>query len=156
FPQLVEVLFGAALLFGDDRAARLLELAMTALATLAIFGWVRRHASAAAGVWAAALWVGSPHVVLFGSDAYVDVTLALFGTLALQALDASREGPEGRWPWTAGALAGAAAATKYLGLFFVGAVPLGFLIVARRPLRLRAAGIALLAAVAVAAPWYGR
>jgi hypothetical protein len=179
FPQLNELLFALALLGGDDRAARCLELAAAALVALGVYAWtagqsVRRArsrpgagsggwAGAWPGVWAAALWLGSPYVGLFGADAYVDVGLALFGFLAVLAAD--RWGATGhpRWAAVAGGLAGAAAGVKYQGLFFVVLVPLAILVPALggacawdRRLRARAAALALGAALLAAAPWYGR
>lgn len=155
FPQLGEALFALGLAGGDDRSARLIELAVTALGALALYAWASRHGRRRAGVWAAALWLGSPYVVLFGADAYVDATVALFGTLAIAAADRSRGDAPARWALLAGVLAGAAAATKYLGLFFVVAIPVGLLAWSGRS-RFRSAAVALAAALAVAAPWYVR
>ncbi len=155
FPQLGEALLALGLAGGDDRAARLVELAVTAVAALALYGWASRHGGRRAGLWAGALWLGSPYVVLFGADAYVDATLALFGVLAVAAADRVRDGAPARWALLAGGLAGAGAATKYFGLFFVAAVPVAIAVWGGRR-RLRSAALALAAAVAVLAPWYAR
>jgi hypothetical protein len=163
FPQLNELLFALTLLAGDDRAARCLELALAGLVALGLYAWVAEKGGRRAGVWAAALWLGSPYVVLYGADAYVDVGLALFGFLAVAALD--RWGATGRprWAALAGVFAGAAAGVKYQGLFFVALVPIAVLvpILGRersggRGRRARAAALALGAALLIAAPWYGR
>jgi hypothetical protein len=115
------------------------------------------------GVWAGALWLGSPYVVLYGADAYVDVGLALFGFLAVAAVD--RWGVTGhpRWAALAGVFAGAAAGVKYQGLFFVALVPIAVFVpilgrerAAGRGRRAQAAALALTAALLVAGPWYGR
>ncbi len=155
FPQLGEALFALGLAGGDDRAARLVELAITALAALALYAWASRHGRRRAGLWAGALWLGSPYVVLFGADAYVDATLAFFGVLAVAAADRVRDEAPARWAIVAGALAGAAAATKYFGLFFVLAIPVAILAWGGRA-RLRSGALALGAGLAVAAPWYAR
>lgn len=165
FPQLAECLFAIALLFGDDRAARLIGLGFTLLTGLALYGWARRRESGPAGTWSVALWIGSPYVVLFGVDAYVDTALAFFSVLSVSAVDRLRDlrGEDtaaGRRTGTvaalaAGGFAGAAAATKYLGLYWIAAVPLAaFAWGGRR--RLRLALLCLLAAGAAAGPWYAR
>ena len=153
--QFTEVLFAGALLVADDRLARGLEL-LAALATAGVlYGWAARRATPRAGLLAVALWVGSPFVVLYATDAYVDVGTALFAAAALAAADRFRQEGGERWAAVAGALAGAGAAARYTGLFFVAAVPLAILMSGRRSRR-RAALFAVVAAAVVAGPWYVR
>lgn len=167
FPQLTECLFAIALLFGDDRAARLVGLGFTLLTAAALYGWTRRRESETAGWWAAALWIGSPYVVLFGADAYVDTALSFFAVLAVSAVDRLRDAGGAGGGTTAGerigtsaalaagGFAGAAAAVKYLGLYWIAVVPLAVFAWGGRR-RVRLAAWSLLAALAVAAPWYLR
>src|SRR5262249_28464309 len=114
--------------------------------------------SAPARLWAAALWLGTPHVVWMASAAYVDLGLALQATAAIYAWTRAREQSHGGAAWwaVAGACAGFAAATKYLGLFFVAGGLVAALSAAWRGRRL----VPLLAFGAAAAgasgPWYLR
>ncbi len=167
FPQLTECLFAIGLLFGDDRAARLVGLGFTLLTAAALYGWTRRRESEPAGWWAAALWIGSPYVVLFGADAYVDTALTFFSVLAVSAVDrlwdaggvdggtAAGDRTGTSTALAAGGFAGAAAAVKYLGLYWIAVVPLAVFAWGGR-WRLRLAVWSLLAALVVAAPWYVR
>ncbi|HLE83265.1 MAG TPA: glycosyltransferase family 39 protein, partial [Thermoanaerobaculia bacterium] len=163
FPQLNELLFALTLLAGDDGAARCLELALAGLVALGLYAWVAEKGGRRAGVWAGALWLGSPYVVLYGADAYVDVGLALFGFLAVAAVDRWGTTGQPRWAALAGVFAGAAAGVKYQGLFFVALVPIAVLVpvlgrerTGGRGRRARVAALALGAALLTAGPWYGR
>ena len=95
--QFSEVLFAAALLVADDRLTRGLELLAALAAAGVVYGWAARRGSPRAGLLAVALWVGSPFVVLYATDAYVDVGTALFATAALAAVDRFRQEGGGRW-----------------------------------------------------------
>ncbi len=155
FPQLVEMLYAAALSISDDVTAQLIHLLCLALTTVALVAWARRFSSDRAGVWAAAAWLGSPVVIATGAAAYVDAGLALFCTASLYAWMIARETRDARWlDWSA-VFAGLAASTKYHGLVFVLAIPGALLL-----LRPRAGGRAALRflgiAVLVLSPSYGR
>jgi 4-amino-4-deoxy-L-arabinose transferase-like glycosyltransferase len=156
YPQLTELLFTAGLLGGPDVVAHLLQLSSTVLIALLVLGWdpVPRPAR----VWAAALWLGIPHVVWMSGAAYVDLGMTLSTTAAVYAWHRARQDEEGSTGWwaIAGACAGFAAATKYLGLFFVAAGAAAAAVEAVR--RRRAAPLVTFAAVAAAAagPWYVR
>ena len=147
FPQLAEMLFTAALLVADDVTAQLtqwLAIVITALATARLGG--KR-----AGLFAAALFLGTPLTIFLGGNAYIDATLAMFVTLALCAWLEWRRTASTGWLVLAGAFAGMGAATKYHGLFFV---VVFFLAVLR--VRIRAGAIFLAVALLVAGPWYAR
>ena len=87
---------------------------------------------------------------------YVEAELTLFVTAGLYALERWREEREGGWLALAAVFAGSAAATKYLGLFFVAAFAVELALAAppgqRARTLLRFAALSLL----VLAPWYGR
>jgi hypothetical protein len=143
FPILDELLMTSAFALGGELAAQLCQWLVLLLFVGATFSWGRRF-SPQVGALSAALVVGTPIVVWTGTSGDVDVTLALFVTLGLDALSRSERG------WLAvGAVAlGLAAACKYTGLFFVA---VGVLFLARRP---RAALRFLAIALAVLAPFY--
>jgi hypothetical protein len=129
-----------------------------------------------AGGLAAAAFLGCPIVAGLAATAYVEPAMTWLGTAALYALwrwgwrrGAAPGGPG--WLALAGALAGGAAAVKYLGLAFVAAVAAGALVAPAGPstsggreggawaglgTRLRLALLACAGAAAVIAPWYLR
>lgn len=156
FPQAVEMLFVVAYFLGGDVACQLTQALAMAVTAGLLWSWGRRLVGARAGLWATAIWLGAPIVVWTASNAYVDVGLTLFVTAALCAWERSSATGDRRWLVLAGAFAGLAAATKYLGLFVV-----GVLVVAAarratasrswRPLVELGAPLAL-----VAGPWYMR
>ncbi|MDX1997565.1 MAG: glycosyltransferase family 39 protein [Thermoanaerobaculia bacterium] len=155
-PQLGEMLFAGALGLAGDRLARgVVFLALLGTAAL-LFGWGRRLFGSAAGLVAAALWLGSPGAVLYGTDAYIDVLQALFTVAAVAAGERARTSGEARAALVAGLLAGAGAATRFTGLLVAVVVPLVLLVGAPRSKRMRACGWALAGVVVVAAPFYLR
>lgn len=155
-PQLGEMLFAGALGLADERLARgVVFLALLGTAGL-LFGWGRRLFGPAAGLVAAALWLGSPGAVLYGTDAYIDVLQALLTVAAVAACERARVSGEARLALVAGLLAGAGAATRFTGLLVAVVVPLVLLAGAPLPRRGRAFWLALGGAVIVAAPFYLR
>jgi 4-amino-4-deoxy-L-arabinose transferase-like glycosyltransferase len=105
---------------------------------------------------AAALLLGYPIVVYLAVTGYVEAELTLFVTAGLYALERWREERQGGWLVLAAVFAGSAAATKYLGLFFVAALTVELALAALPGQRvrtlLRFAALSLL----VLAPWYVR
>lgn len=157
FPQLNEMLFAAGLSVADDLSAQLLEVLCLALAGAAAAGIACRIFAPRTGPWAAALWLGSPLVLTFGTTGHVEVGVALFGALAAGSLVAWRDTSQIQWAIVGGICAGFAAATKYTGLFFVGAVFALLLAAGRREGRgVRPAAGFGVAATLCALPWYLR
>jgi len=116
FPELVESLDAATmLLFGDD-ATNLVECLALAAIGLSLAGFARRWGSPSAGILAAAFFACHLQVVWQGAGSCVDLDLTLFFVTAYFAWEAGQETGDGRWLGVAGALAGFAAGTKYLGL----------------------------------------
>jgi nicotinamidase-related amidase len=163
FPQLNEVLFALALLLGGDGAVQLLVFLATLLTAALLVQWGREAFPDAPGAgWlGAAALLGNPLVVYLGGSAYVDPMLALWVTASLYALHRYRAGAGAGWLVLSAAFVGAAAAGKYLGLFFVAAL-VAVVAAGGRPAVGRAAGrwrqaVAFaLVALAVMAPWYAR
>ena len=156
FPQLQEMLFTLGLGIFDDVTAQAMTFAMWIGTGLALLALGRRVGSRAAGVVALGLWAGSPTAFVFGSIAYVDVPLTFFVTLACLCWVIYASEKSGRWAGLAGLFAGAAAATKYSGLFFVAAVGLATLLVSARGGRARTLALYAALAALVCVPWYAR
>lgn len=161
FPQANEMLFAMALLFAPDIATHLVQWLLTALTAALIWSWAREAwGRPAAGLLAAAIFLGNPLVAHLASSAYVEAGLTLFVTAALYALRRWRHTGERRWLAASAFFAATAADVKYLGIFFVGVLGAAVLL-GRRPdpvFRSRCAAALLYGGIALAtlAPWYGR
>jgi hypothetical protein len=156
FPQLHEMLFTLGLgVFGDVAAqgTTLVTWVGTALALVALG---RRVGTPAAGVLALGIWAGSPTPFSFGTIGYVDVPLTFFVTLACLCWVIYTSQGLSRWAALAGLFSGAAAATKYSGLFFVAVVGLLIGMASPRGARLRRLGLYGALGALVCVPWYAR
>ena len=161
FPQANEMLFALVMLFAPDVAAHGVSWLMTMLTAGLVFSWGRDAFSGRAAGWlAAAIYLGNPIVVYLAGVGYIEAGLTLFVTAALYAVRRWRGSGERRWLVLAAVFAATAADTKYLGLFFLGAIGLAVLFgcFPERSVRSRWAAVLLFGGVAVAvlAPWYGR
>lgn len=156
FPQVVEMGFLLAFVLAGDVAAKLTQVLSTFLTAALLLAFGRRFGAPRAGLWAAALWLGTPLVVWVGSLAYVDVGMALFVTAALFAVERWRDGEDRRWLALAGVFAGLAAGTKYLGLFFCGFIALASALGAVKRRDLRPTAVLAAAMLLTLAPWYLR
>ncbi|MEE8524351.1 MAG: glycosyltransferase family 39 protein, partial [Thermoanaerobaculia bacterium] len=154
FPLLSETLFATAMDLTSDVGAQLVHCLQMLLTALLMVAWGRRLCSRRGGLWAAALWLGTPLVVWIGAAAYVDLGLALFVTAAIFTWEIRVPG-DPRGLWMTGAFAGFAAGTKYLGLLFVAGLGLLALIEAIRHRRPAVFAAVAAAAVVALAPWYG-
>ncbi len=156
FPQLNEMLFTLALLLYDDLAAHLVQFLMMVLVATTIYAWGRRAFNARAGLWGAALWLSNPLVLWLGASAYVDVSLAMFLTLALYAFFNWFQSRSTSWLLISAAFFGFSAGVKYLALFPVLVVGLFLVYLSVREQKLR--NIVAFGAIflALAGPWYLR
>ena len=157
FPQLAEILCAAVLaLTGRDVATHLVPWLATGTSAALLVAWGRRISMGDTGWIAAALFLGYPIVAYLGVTGYVEAELTLFVTAGLYALERWRDARQGGWLVLAAVFAGSAAATKYLGLFFVAAFAVELALAAlpgqRARTLLRFAALSLL----VLAPWYVR
>lgn len=163
FPLLAESLFAVLDLAGGELATQQLQVLATLATALVAAAWARtrlRHGLASAAL-AAAVFLGSPIVVLYAGTAYVDPLLAMFSSASLLALDRYRRSGEQRLAIVAGLLAGSAAAVKYLGLYFAAVVPVAVACTSPRSAEVRQRPVRMLAVAGVAAalalaPWYLR
>lgn len=156
FPQLMEVLFAGMLLLADDVAAQSLQLLLTLLTAGLVFVWGRSAFGRTAGWLGAATYLGNPVVTYLAGTAYVEPGASLFATTALYAAWRWHQSRERTWLTAAAVLASSAAATKYLGLFFVALI--GMVVLFTRASRGRWRNVLHFTAVAAAilVPWYGR
>ena len=81
YPMGFDLLFGIALAFGSDSAARLIEWSCLGLSTLLLVRAARRVAGPQTGWLAAAVFAAGPAVLWEATTAYVDLALATY-TLA--------------------------------------------------------------------------
>ena len=156
FPQLSELLDAAALLVGGDVLVALLSLLWCVLVAALLVAWGMRFGDLRAGVWSAALWLGSPLVLLLARSGMAEPATAGFATASLLAVSAAMESGSVLEFGAAGALAGWAAGSKYTGLYFVAALLVAAPALARSGARARAAAIFAFGALAAAGPWYAR
>lgn len=154
--QLNEMLFIPALLLYDDIAAQLIQLLMLVVLVLALIAFGRKYFSARAGWWSAALLLASPLVMFFGTVAYVDISLMLFGTMAAYSLWKWLDSRERHWLLLTGAFCGFAASTKYPGLFFPLVFGVVTLYVAIREHKSSPPLLLTAVVLAIAGPWYVR
>ncbi|HEY6331739.1 MAG TPA: glycosyltransferase family 39 protein [Blastocatellia bacterium] len=157
FPQTNEMLFTLSLLVHDDITAQEIEFLILIAVVCAIIGFGKRFFSLRASILSAALFIQSPVVLLLGSNAMVDLTLALWTWLALYALYIWFESEKKSWLVLAGVLCGLAVGTKYTGLVFV-SVFVGLLVYDsfRRKRHYGSAARFGLMAFLVACPWLFR
>ena len=161
-PLFAETLFAPALLVGRASTAHGVSLVATFATALLLLAWGRdRFAgpdrpreSAAWALVPAAIWIGQPIVVFYAGSTYVDPLLTLFATAAAVVFERWRRDRRPAWLLAAGAFAGWAAATKYLGLYLVAALALAAVLEAGRGARLRALALFGSAAALVGGPWY--
>lgn len=153
-PNLTELVYTQGLAVGGGPTASALGAVFAVLATIAVYGLARELGGGnRAGGLGAALFVLQGIVTWEATGAFVELGTSLFTALAAwHVVRAARSRAAGSAMWSGGA-AGAAAATKYTGLFALVAVA-GILAVTTRSRR--AVVTASLAAVVVAGAWYLR
>ena len=102
-PQLNEVLFALMLMVSDDLSAQLVQFAAMVLVAVLLAGWCGARYPPLAGPVAAGLWLGSPLVLALGTNAYIDMGVAFFCTMAVFAFVNGLEEPGAHWMRVAGA-----------------------------------------------------
>ena len=148
FPQLGEMFFLLGLAVGGEVGARLFHVLFGLLLALALYGFSRKHLSSNPSLFAVALFLSIPSVMVILPTAYVDLTFALYAFLALIALLEYFETGKLEWMIGAGVMVGGTLATKYTGLQFL--LLLTLLILVER-LRSKRKGLLLAATILVGA-----
>ena len=145
----VNLLYSAAIIFGDDVTPHYVHLLLGSLAGLALYVLATPVCGRAVALGAVILFFVTPNFSVFAATAYIDLGLAAFITSTIACLDRARERPA--LIVCAGLACGAALGTKYLALALVP------LLVAWAAYRTRTGRqTARFAAVAMltGAPWY--
>ena len=155
-PQAWEIVYSLALLCGTDVSAQLVNWLALLLTTVATAALANRLGAGRAAPLAAALWLSHPVAIDAGSQAGVDVALALFVTLGITALVAWWQTRQPGWIAVGGFLLGIASATKYAGLFFLAITSVALLALTLRSRR--KTPIVLFGSLALLplAPWIAR
>lgn len=147
------------LLAGDinEYLARIVVAALAAGSFGAAYELGRTLASTTVGALAALLLALTPGYVRWGSSGYADIPAAFFVTLALVFAARLAQSGDARDALLVGILTGLAAWTKNSVLPVAGSMALWLAYLYwRRRVTWRAAGLALVGALAAAGPWYAR
>ena len=118
-PHSAHTLFAALLLAKDDIAAQILSLAATGLVGIGLYGWGKRIHGSATGILAAALWIGSPAVLVLAGVASYHALASLFAFASIYTLATYATTGRLTWLFAAGAFVGFAQSTWPGTVFFV-------------------------------------
>lgn len=145
----VNLLYAAALVFGDDVTPHFMHLLLGFLAGLALYALAAPKFGRVTAFGAVLLFLVTPNFARLASTAYIDLGLAAFVTAAIACLDRARGRPA--LVVCAGLAFGAALGTKYLALAFL---PLLVAWAAYRTRHGREVARFACVAVLTGAPWY--
>ena len=161
YPLAWQLLYGGATVIGGQGAAKLLHFCCLPLLASATWLLARSLFPRANAMIAAALAVMSPTIIWEATTAYVDLALALFLTLSVDALVRFERTSNRRWLVVGAVMMGAALSIKHLALLALASLALVLLAraVALRLLpgsHVRNAAMFVVIALAVPLPWYVR
>jgi 4-amino-4-deoxy-L-arabinose transferase-like glycosyltransferase len=156
FPQTNEMLFTLALLLYDDVSAQLFQFLMMATLSAGLFALGQRHFSRRSGAWAVVIFLSNPLVLWLGANAYIDMGVALFVTMAAYALLNWIDTKEKKWLVLGGVLLGFAGGSKYSALLFFLLMGLMVFCGGLKGRRFFHAFLFVVVAAGVACPWYFR
>lgn len=150
-PLLAHAGYTAAYLLGGEVALQAWVALTTLGFALLVLDVAQRYLPRSWAIAAAALMLTTPAIVYGGSSGQVEVRAAMFTMIAGFALERGVPSRDWRWAVVAGLAAGAYAATKLFGLFFLAASGVAVLLLFRQA---RAVIGFSLAALAVALPFF--
>ncbi len=162
WPYLMEMLFTLGLLLKGPALAKFFHFAMTATAVSAVYCFTKRAAGPKAAFFAALVFLTTPAVFIQSSFAYVDNGLACYSFLAFYAFFVYSGNHRLSWSLLAGLMAGFALSVKFIGLFMLPLMTLGYFALILRASAGRRAKIAmglasfLGAAIFLGGLWYVR
>jgi hypothetical protein len=117
YPMTWELLYGAAMVWGNAVSAKLVHFACLPLVMLLVFRLVQRYWEEADPWLATAVFAVTPTVLWEATTAYLDLALSLYVGLAVYALLVYSETEKRGWLIAAGLSLGLALAIKHLALF---------------------------------------
>ena len=135
---------------------KLIESLMMITLFTAVIAFGQRFFTTRAGLWAAAMLVGSPLVLWLGSVAYIDMGVTLFTATTIFAFWHWLESRRRHWLVLSAILCGLAVGTKSPALFFLGILTIVAFYVSLRERRYMPAVLFATVAISVAAPWFAR
>lgn len=153
FPQNIEMLYQLALALNGDILANLIHWSFLPLTALGVYLMGRRSSGAAAGAAAALIWLYTPAALFVATGTYIDLGLAFYVFLSVQAYVFWDETGEDSWLWASAAMAGLAAGAKYTAAFPAAVIALLAVIRSRGVVKPFKFG---LIALLVFAPWLAK
>ena len=154
FPQLVEMLFTAALMMGGDILAQCISLIFLLITALAVAAFVRRIGHGASSYWGAALVLSNSALLVLAGVAFTDMALMAFVTLAVLSFERWCENKDDAWLVFSGLMTGCAAGTKYSALFFPLVLGGMSIVVSRQQRWVRPLLTITMSCIITALPWY--
>jgi hypothetical protein len=159
YPMGFDLLFGIALAFGSDSAARLIHWTCFVLSTLLLVRALRRVTDPDAGWLAAAIFSAIPTVLWGATTAYVDLALATYTLAGAVALFEWIDRRDDQCLRSAGVMLGFGCAIKHLGLVTLLATVVVIVLSQRRSLLPKAFEVArwlVIVPLLMGGPWYAR
>jgi hypothetical protein len=118
-PHSAHTLFAAMMLIQDDLAAQALSLVAIVLIALALFGWAQQVKGTPTGYLAAALWLGSPAVLIMSGMASYHMISSLFCVGFIYSTANFARTRQGGWLFAAAAFCGFAQSTWSMTAYFL-------------------------------------
>lgn len=115
----MEMLYTGALMLGDDKLCRLLNVSMAVMTSAAVMAIGRRWFGRRVGFWAQGLFITMPLIIFNASIAGADIAAGFYTTAAVLAAmnQLFNEEDQISSPWLVGILTGAALSCKYTSAF---------------------------------------
>jgi hypothetical protein len=169
YPLNSHVLYAATLLLKDEKSAKLLNWAFAMLTAWAAYSFGKKYFSAASGIFAGAIFLATPMVLLVASRACIELPLAFFETLAFFSFvnwyDSSRPksglppAENNKWFYLSAVFIGMAMGSKYtsasalISLIFLLAV---IFLIEKKPFGklIKKSMLYLFIVFAVMSPWF--
>ncbi len=115
----MEMLYTGALMLGDEKLCRLLNVSMAVMTSLTVFAIGRRWFDRRTGFWASGIFLTTPLIIFNASISGADIASGFYATVAVMvALNQTlTDEDQISSPWLVGILTGAALSCKYTSAF---------------------------------------